>query len=142
MITTDNLTATKTTIDKLIAQGQALYDDIAETAHDRVRLMKEAEERETTIERLNGEVTELTARVNDLESRNGHLVDDTIRLESQLNDASARLDTIHETSNTPLSQRNGKGAGAVRSKDSEGVGHLSSRLHKLAAQHPPRAHQD
>jgi chromosome segregation ATPase len=136
MITPDNLTATKTTIDKLIAQGQSLYDDIAETAHDRVRLMKEADEREATIERLNGEVTELTARVNDLETRNGHLVDDTIRLESQLNDATARLDTIHVTSNTPLLSRTGNGA-----KDSE-VGHLSTRLHKLAAQQPPRAHHD
>ena len=88
--------------------------------------------------RLNGEVTELTARVNDLETRNGHLVDNTIRLESQLNDATARLDTIHVTSNTPLLSRTGNSG----QKDSEGVGKLSARLHKLAAQQPPRAHHD
>ncbi len=156
MITADNLTAAKSTIDKLMAQGQSLYDDIAETAHDRARLLSEAVDREATIERLNAEITDLTARVDDLERRNGRLAEDTIKLESQLTDANARLETIHETSNSRPTPPRGN-----RPKDGEGVGHLSNRLHKLANAEreaerptsvlvtdgpvrriPPRAHND
>jgi chromosome segregation ATPase len=107
MITVENLASVKSTIDRLMAQGKQLVDDISETATDRARLLKEAEDREQTIETLNDEIVELRDTVTELESRNNRLVEDMIKLESQLTDATARLETIHETSNNAPPPRNG-----------------------------------
>src|SRR3954466_9221662 len=93
MITPEKLASTKAAIDKLIAHGKALFEDITETTNDRARLLKEAEDREKTIERLNQENAEL-------EQRNNRMAEDAIKLESELTDASARLEAIYETINT------------------------------------------
>jgi len=99
MITEDKLNSVKATMDRLIEHGTGLYDDIAETAKDRERLLVEAEERERTIEKLNNESDQAAAQINDLEMRNTRLAHDVVRLESELADATSRLDAIREHAN-------------------------------------------
>jgi len=83
MITLEKLDAVKGVVDKLMTQGQMLYDDITETAKDRARLLSEVTEHEQTIDKLNGEIADLQARNRDLELRNSRLVDDLMKCETQ-----------------------------------------------------------
>ncbi len=109
MITVEKLDAVKGVVDKLMTQGQILYDDIAETAKDRVRLLGEITEHEQTIDKLNGEIADLQARNRDLEVRKSRLVDDTIRLENLLNEATATLDSVRATVDRKSAGINGNG---------------------------------
>jgi|KBSMisStaDraftv2_1062788.scaffolds.fasta_scaffold1344906_2 hypothetical protein len=97
MITLEKLDAVKGVVDKLMTQGQMLYDDITETAKDRARLLSEVTEHEQTIDKLNGEIADLQARNRDLELRNSRLVDDLMKFETQYNEASALLDSVRAT---------------------------------------------
>jgi len=69
LITTDTFGYVKANIDKLVQQADVVISDIEETVNDRARLMREAEEREAVIDRLNAENDALRARVEDLEKR-------------------------------------------------------------------------
>jgi len=69
LITTDTFGYVKANIDKLVQQADVVISDIEETVNDRARLMREAEEREAVIDRLNAENDTLRARVEDLEKR-------------------------------------------------------------------------
>ena len=99
MITSESMKGVQVLLDRIQSQGKQLFDDISETAADRERLLKEAEDRERVIEKLNGEINELRETVTELEARNDRLSEDAIRLENDLNDATARLATIREASN-------------------------------------------
>lgn len=101
MITPEKLATVQTTLDRLMAQGKTLFADVAETAQDRARLLKEAEEREQTIEKLNQEVHEQSERIRELETRNHRLVEDNLRLETQCTDATRRLDLIRNATDAP-----------------------------------------
>ena len=124
MITTDTLPVVQITVDKLIEQGQKLFADIAETAHDRARLLKEAETREHVIEKLNEDLAQAQARNRDLELRNSRLVDDVMKFESSYNEASALLDSIRATVNPKHISIGNSG---------NGNGELASLLHRARA---------
>jgi chromosome segregation ATPase len=81
------------TIDKMAAV-QGLIDSIFETVQDRTRLLKEAQDRELIIDKLNDENTALRERVRDLEARNARITDDIIQFEAQLADANQQLDEV------------------------------------------------
>jgi len=134
MITVDKLAGAKILIDKLTEQGHLLYADIAETAQDRARLMQEAEEREQAIDKLNGEIADLQQRNRDLELRNSRLVDDLMKAETQLNEATAKLDnvraTVAPTTITPNAMRRNNGQG------------LLPRGLTIATDNPPPADRD
>jgi len=113
MITTEKLSSVQGSIQKLMAQGESLYADIAETVQDRARLLIEAEQREKTIDELNAEVARLAERNVELEKRNEVLANDAVRLESHLSDATARLTSISATAQfegaEPREQAGGNG---------------------------------
>src|SRR5580765_8267958 len=108
IITVEKLAATQAVITKLVEQGQALFTDIGETAHDRARLLNVVMENGQTIAAnegmingLNSEIADLQRRNRDLEQRNSRLVDDLNASESKLNEATALLDNVRATVTAP-----------------------------------------